>query len=520
MRRGRYSLAITMTALLISAASAHDTTGLQSLDFVGYSVPFGFEGQNYTDVWGSGDHAFLGSLASGVAIVDVTEPGAPILAAVYDPVGTATYEDIKVYGDVAYLGGNDGVHILDVANRSEPSLVGRISGSTGGFDSVNNLVVRDGLLYQVSTKDSAIRVFDVTDGASPAWLRDIETNDEVGLWDLTVTGDRLYVAGRGGTDDAGATYIYDISNTLTSNPPLLAQIPTGKNTASAAATSDRQYLVATQREIGGGLTLWDISDLDDPTQISSANAATYGINSYSAGSVLVDSSIVYAAWHTAGAQVLDLDLLDADGVPGRIGVFETATGASPLDGLVGNRSIYPGLGSHRVLLSDTRWGLYIVDATNVLSNPDINGDGQVTIDDIDQLVTALGSDNPSMVYDVNRDLVVDQNDLSDWLTSAGLSTINQPFRPGDANLDGQVDADDLMNWNTNLFSAVDVWSGGDFNADAVVDVRDFNIWNRNQTITDAATVPEPDGVLLLLAGLASFALSRSARVGEPRNFFR
>ena len=79
--------------------------------------------------------------------------------------------------------------------------------------------------------------------------------------------------------------------------------------------------------------------------------------------------------------------------------------------------------------------------------------------------------------------------------------------PGDANLDGTVNGADLdivlSNYNTT-FVGFD-WSQGDFNYDGTVNSADLDILlsNFNRTSSAAIAVPEPVGLVLLLAGALS-----------------
>lgn len=88
---------------------------------------------------------------------------------------------------------------------------------------------------------------------------------------------------------------------------------------------------------------------------------------------------------------------------------------------------------------------------------------------------------------------------------------------GDFNADGVVDAADYTVWRATLGSAVDLRA--DANDDLVVNELDYLIWRNNFGATDAsgsaaATVPEPNSFLLVLAAFASVALSHR----ENRNY--
>ena len=121
-----------------------------------------------------------------------------------------------------------------------------------------------------------------------------------------------------------------------------------------------------------------------------------------------------------------------------------------------------------------------------LPDCDFNDDGDCDVDDIDELTaeTAAGTNNPD--YDLNGDMLVNQEDIRLWLIEAGARPENaaftdgNPFFRGDANLDGLVNGVDFVAWNAVKFTANTNWSQGNFNGDAMVDGPDFVIWNGNK----------------------------------------
>lgn len=98
---------------------------------------------------------------------------------------------------------------------------------------------------------------------------------------------------------------------------------------------------------------------------------------------------------------------------------------------------------------------------------DINRDGTVGADDIDQLYASLGSGDPR--YDLDNDGVVDAGDVDELVLNIPDTTY------GDANLDGMVNEDDFEIWNSHVFEASAGWAGGNFNGDIGADGSDFNI---------------------------------------------
>ena len=130
---------------------------------------------------------------------------------------------------------------------------------------------------------------------------------------------------------------------------------------------------------------------------------------------------------------------------------------------------------------------------------DVNIDGVVDADDIDTIYQNLNSTDP--LYDINEDGSADLMDVN-HLVQTLLET---DF--GDANLDGTINDADFAIWDQNVFAENTGWAMADFNGDGLTDGTDFNIWNVNRSAA-AAPVPEPAGMLLILAVLPLLARVR------------
>jgi hypothetical protein len=132
---------------------------------------------------------------------------------------------------------------------------------------------------------------------------------------------------------------------------------------------------------------------------------------------------------------------------------------------------------------------------------DFNTDGALDCGDINILVNAVASGSMSSTYDVNGDGQINVQDVHQWITGIKGTLV------GDANLDFVVDGQDFIAWNNNKFTSIAAWCSGDFNADGVVDGQDFIAWNNNKFLSaDSSSIPEPGcgmaGLVLLLIGLA------------------
>jgi IgA Peptidase M64 len=129
---------------------------------------------------------------------------------------------------------------------------------------------------------------------------------------------------------------------------------------------------------------------------------------------------------------------------------------------------------------------------------DFNLNGDYECGDIDALVAAVVNGGSVTTFDMNADGLLNPNDVDVWLATAGEAelTSGNPYRYGDANLDGVVDGSDFGLWNSHKFTLQPAWCRGDFSADGQIDGTDFGLWNANKfqsadAVASRSLVPEP-----------------------------
>jgi uncharacterized membrane protein len=145
---------------------------------------------------------------------------------------------------------------------------------------------------------------------------------------------------------------------------------------------------------------------------------------------------------------------------------------------------------------------------------DFDGDGFLSVADVNMLVTEIQSNRNRSEFDVNRDQFVNEVDLRYW-----IATLKNTWF-GDANLDGQFDSHDLVQAfqageyedpivNNSLWASGDWNADGDFTtADLVLAFQDGGYEQGHRPATTA--VPEPSEMAWLLGGLVIISLGRDA----------
>lgn len=361
------TMALTATLALAQPGSAHIFTEWLPLEPVGYLDPFGHDTlQRYTDVASDGRRAWLSTRDRGVVVLALSAEGEPTAQANYAPSPLPVFTSVALSPDAVYLATDgDGIHVVDRDPEAAPRVRARIDSSNGGFDRAGRMSLHAGRLFVTSPESSEIAVFDVSDSLRPVRAGQLETRETGELRDIAIAGSHLYAAGTRGRDGRGAIYVYEL-NDLRAPARVFS---TGLDSASVAITPDERFLVVSHARRGGSVTIHDLSATDPAQPLERIDAADYEINSFGPSLVRVKDQVAYVAWHQGGVQLIDLDTIDVTGRSQRVGVFGTAPGINPMAGAAGNVSAYPYVSDDRILLVDSRWGLYVVDARRVLPPP-------------------------------------------------------------------------------------------------------------------------------------------------------
>lgn len=348
---------------ILALAAAPLVVRAQNIDLVSQLDPYAGDNR-YGDVWGEGHHAYLGSFqGSGVAVIDVSVTSAPAVVGTYDPPSGGQFQDLKVRDGIGYFASDNdgGLHIVDVSNPASPQLLAQITSADSGYDTIHNVSVGEGFVYEADSATPTIKVFDVSDPQNPAFVRDIVTPDALFIHDVAALGGRLYASGWD-----GSTYIYDVSAVASGPPPLLGTVASGSHSHSTWVTSDGAILISSREINDGDVRLYDISDPGAPVLLSTVDQTSLGIESFSPHNpVLFDDRLLFVSWYQAGVVAIDIS---NPANPVLVGSYDTFPGPVLVE-FNGNWGVYPLLGLDRVLLSDLDGGLFVVDATATLPVP-------------------------------------------------------------------------------------------------------------------------------------------------------
>jgi hypothetical protein len=132
---------------------------LASINIPGYA--------NNVDV--SGSYAYVAAGATGLQVVDVSNPRAPVIVGSANTPGNAN--DVRVVGNLAYVAdGSAGLQIIDISTPAAPAIVGSVD--TPG--EAQDVIIAGGRAY-VADGATGLQVIDVTTPAAPRILGAVDT---------------------------------------------------------------------------------------------------------------------------------------------------------------------------------------------------------------------------------------------------------------------------------------------------------------------------------------------------------
>ena len=324
----------------------------------------------YSDVVAEGNYAYVSSWhnTAGIWIFDVSNPDSPQYVGKYAQTYSANMQAVEVLNGIGYFGDDSGggIHIVDLSNPRLPKLITKITSTQGGYNSVHDLTLDgNGHMFVPNYRvNDAVQVWNVSVPSAPYLQMTLYGTDTLSVHDVTVKNNRLFMTGWGGIED-----IWDITNIDTQTPVLLGSFTAGYHTQDVSITDDGNFLVG-PRELtsGGDVRVFNISNPANVFMVADLTQPNLGIAATSPSTPKIMGNLLFVAWYQAGLVVFDIT--DPTN-PVMVGTYDTWPGVSTggSGGGDGDWGVWPFLGADRVLVSDRTTGLYVLDCSEVNSQP-------------------------------------------------------------------------------------------------------------------------------------------------------
>jgi len=338
-------------------------------------------GGSGNDIWGwfdsqSGNEYALMGLTTGMAVVDITDPEAPVNMG-FLPTNTvsSTWRDIKVYQDHAFVvadaAGAHGMQVFDLTR-----LRGAAPGQTltadviyADFANSHNIAINEatGYLYSVGTNtcNEGLHIVDISTPTSPVFAgchSDAETHDTQCVIyqgpDTDYTGQEICFSSN--ENHVGIADVTNKAATVTIN--AVAYPNTGFAHQGWLTEDQRYFLLGDELDeqnfgVPTRTHIFDMADLDAPVYVSAYEAATTSIDH----NLYILGNRVYQANYTSGVRVLEFQNLSNSEIQ-EVAFLDTYP-ASDNASFEGLWSVYPYFPSGNVIASDRSNGLFVLTLT-------------------------------------------------------------------------------------------------------------------------------------------------------------
>ncbi len=250
----------------------------------------------------SGTMAYVADGLSGLLVIDVSNPAAPVILGSVVTPGTA--RGVAVSGTVAYVADvNFGLQVIDVSNPAAPAILG----SVGMPDFARDVAVSGSVAY-VADFNFGLQVIDVSNPAAPAILGSVITPGRA--LGVAVSGTVAYVA-----DDQSGLLVIDVSNPAA--PVILGSVVTPGTARGVAVSGTVAYVADTE----SGLQVIDVSNPAAPAILGSVNTPGTARGVAVSGTVrgvAVSGTVAYVADSESGLQVIDVSNPAAPAILGSV----------------------------------------------------------------------------------------------------------------------------------------------------------------------------------------------------------
>ena len=230
----------------------------------------------------AGNYAYAATGNTGLRILDISDPTAPVETGYCFTPGSA--QDVDIAGDYAYVAdAGEGLRIIDVSSPETPFEVGFCSTTNTA-----NAVTITGEYAYVAAGSYGLRIIDITDPQNPFEAGFCDTPDNA--LDVDVSGNYAYVA-----DDEAGLRIIDVTDPL--NPEEEGFFDNPAYTYGVVVRDSIAYLAAEH----DGLWVVNISDPSAPAAMGQCN-----VSPGTTWDVAVQGDYAYTATGWYGMHIVDI----------------------------------------------------------------------------------------------------------------------------------------------------------------------------------------------------------------------
>ena len=254
----------------------------------------------------------------GVAFFDVSDPTTPEFLSFYEPTPPANIHNLYIEGNYAYLAlgepwniendndperdlvwlfGDAGTEIVDISDPANPThaatwlLKNELpSYAKAGVNPNHDLYVQDGLCYNAFW-DAGTIVLDVSTPSDPQFVSQFGAapngDTEIRPWDIE--------------NESIGEYFSDVF-------PIARYYGLPGNAHYVQPSPDGDYVfVGAETFVGapGGIDIWDVSDLDNPTQVGRVDPPDVD-GFHTSHNFDVTDNRLHASWYQGGVRVYDI----------------------------------------------------------------------------------------------------------------------------------------------------------------------------------------------------------------------
>jgi Tfp pilus assembly protein FimT len=223
-------------------------------------------GMSANDVALSGNYAYVG-YASGLAVVDISNPAAPSLVGTFPT--NAAVNSVYISGSDAYLATSDSTSqfmVISIANPAAPTIVGSLqlrdssyAAATGIFVSGNYAyVVKDQVSQDAGSNYGEFNVIDVSNVTEPQLVGSLNIGSDCSA--VQVSGNYAYV-----TNAASGKQLNVIDVTDKTNPVSDTTVNLGATGTDILINGSTAYVTTESNSSGSEFDEYDISTPTAPT---------------------------------------------------------------------------------------------------------------------------------------------------------------------------------------------------------------------------------------------------------------